>query len=132
MNQNSDGKRILVVDDDPFDRLTFVCGMRSIGLDVQIVELGEPEEAEQTYLSLNPDCVFLDIRMNPIDGFEVLQALRRNQSASSETPIYMLSSSNSRTDREKAQRFGATAYFVKPDSFSGYEEMLRGILMPGA
>ena len=63
-----------------------------------------------------PDVVLLDIEMPRMDGYEVLTALR-SQESSKHLPVIMLTSRTGEKHRRKAFDLGATDYLVKP-----YEE----------
>jgi chemosensory pili system protein ChpA (sensor histidine kinase/response regulator) len=63
-----------------------------------------------------PDVMLLDIEMPRMDGYEVLTALR-GQESSKNLPVIMLTSRTGEKHRRKAFDLGATDYLVKP-----YEE----------
>jgi two-component system KDP operon response regulator KdpE len=74
-------KRVLVVDDEP-GILRFVSTTLKIaGFDVIVTASGE--EALQLAQSQTPDIVLLDVLMQPLTGFDVLQRLR----AFSQVPV---------------------------------------------
>ena len=57
-------------------------------------------------------------------GFEVLDAIRRNE-ATQATPVVVLTSSDQTSDIERAYRLGANAYLVKPVSREALLAMVR-------
>lgn len=83
----------------------------SKGLKVEIAYNGS--EALEKAVSLLPDLILLDIMMPEMDGFEVLERLREN-GATSQIPIIMLTARKSREDMEKAKELGAVEYITKP------------------
>jgi two-component system LytT family response regulator len=69
------GIRVVIVDDEPLarDRLHALLAAET---DVEVVgECGDGWEAVQAIHALNPDLVFLDVRLPKLDGFEVLDSL---------------------------------------------------------
>lgn len=72
------------------------------------------------------DLVLLDINMPGMDGFETLQALRKE---SHETAVVMCTGSTYDVDVEKARQLGAAGYMVKPASLAQLKSMVDE--MPG-
>jgi CheY-like chemotaxis protein len=60
-----------------------------------------------------PDLILCDIAMPQMDGYEFLEAVRKNYTLTS-TPFIFLTAYSERTDIQKGLRLGATAYVVKP------------------
>lgn len=67
-----------------------------------------------------PDVVIMDINLPKYDGFEVLRHIRASQILK-DTPVLVVTSSDSSTDRVRASELNAT-YFKKP---STYDEFLQ-------
>ncbi|ULU26094.1 LytR/AlgR family response regulator transcription factor [Dyella terrae] len=75
---NSPAIRTLLVDDEMLARLAIRQALAS-HTDVAIVgECANATEARQAIEALDPDLLFLDIRMPGVDGFRLLQGLKRN------------------------------------------------------
>lgn len=67
--------RALVVDDEPLARRGVVLRLRRFP-DIEVVgECDNGASAVPAILELNPDVVFLDVKMPVMDGFEVIRAL---------------------------------------------------------
>jgi len=66
------------------------------------------------------DCIILDIMMPNMNGFEVLQELRKKQIT---TPVIMLTAKDGIDDKIKGFKVGADDYLVKP--FHREELLLR-------
>ena len=73
-----------------------------------------------------PGLVLLDIKMPRVDGFEVLTALKSNESTR-EIPVIMLTTSATNEDVKRCYKLGANAYLVKPVTWGKLWEKL-GIL----
>ena len=73
-----------------------------------------------------PHCIFLDLKLPLIDGFEVLEWLRQQPSLA-HIGVLILSSSPEHRDRERARQLGAKAYLVKPPTPTMLIEALQAI-----
>lgn len=69
------------------------------------------------------DLVLLDMHLPKRDGVEILQKLRSTENLA-QTPVIVMSASESPRDREIAERHAALHYFRKPSSLA--EFMLLG------
>lgn len=110
---------ILLVDDDPHIRQLLVFAFGKAGL--QTIEAGDGEEALAQVERHGPDLVILDINMPRMDGLEVCRRLR----ATSEVPIFFLSSRDDEIDRVLGIELGGDDYVVKP--FSPREVVARSM-----
>ena len=73
-----------------------------------------------------PSLLLLDLKMPQTDGFVVLD-WRRSQVAERRLPAIVFSSSNLRSDIERAYDLGASSYVVKPTAPERLEEMVRAL-----
>jgi len=83
----------------------------SKGLSVQIAYNGQ--EALEKVISIVPSLILLDIMMPQMDGFEVLEKLKKDP-ATSNIPVIMLTARKSREDMQRARDLGAVEYITKP------------------
>lgn len=72
------------------------------------------------------DLVLLDINMPGLDGFDVLEQMRKDQSLS-RVAVVMCSGSAYEEDKRRAMALGARGYIVKPLSFDSFQSQLVGI-----
>jgi CheY-like chemotaxis protein len=63
---------------------------------------------------LQPDLVFLDIRLPKMDGFAVLEALRSDDETK-DIPVVILSNYSERELIERGLKLGALEYLIKAD-----------------
>src|SRR5947207_8557869 len=114
---------ILLVEDDPNDVFFMARAMAKTGVNLPMHIAQNGEEAIR-YLAGDgkyadrraypiPCCVFLDLKMPFLSGFEVLEWVRA-QPAFSDLPVIVLTSSNEERDRERAFQLGAKGYLIKP------------------
>jgi CheY-like chemotaxis protein len=71
-----------------------------------------------------PSVIFCDLKMPRMNGFDVLEWLRKHPECSV-IPLIILSSSKEDVDVKKAYLMGANAYLLKPHTLSEFREMLR-------
>ncbi len=104
---------ILVVEDD-FDTCALIAlKLRSHGFDVRTATNGEEALAE--IAAARPDLVVLDIMMPKLGGFDVCRRLR-DDSATADIPVIMLTSKARESDVEQGLAVGADDYMAKPFS----------------
>lgn len=71
-----------------------------------------------------PAMAILDIKMPKLDGFEVLEWIRKSPNYSS-LYVVILSSSDLPSDIDRAHKLGVNGYLVKPTDFSRMVEIGR-------
>ena len=117
---NVQGKRVLIVDDDPVFLRATAMKLQSAGFQVRtatesseaIAALGEqPADAVLMDLNFQPDVC--NGGMGSWDGFQLISWLRGNPAARGARFI-VVSNSDSAADRQRAKQLGAVAYFQKP------------------
>jgi CheY-like chemotaxis protein len=84
---------------------------------------GEGKFSDRTAYPL-PHCIFLDLKLPFMHGFEVLEWIR-SQPSLQEINVLLLTSSAEDRDREKATQLGAKAYLVKPPTAQVLLEVIR-------
>lgn len=120
--------RILIVDDSEMNR-DMLSDMLSD--DYDIVEAANGEEAlgilkEQVY---DIDLVLLDIIMPAVDGFGVLDVMKRYHWIDN-TPVIMISSEISQSYIRKAFELGVTDYIIRPfDSFIIHKRVSNTLML---
>jgi CheY-like chemotaxis protein len=122
---------ILVVEDDPNDRVLLELAFGRIGIadPVQIVSSGAEALAylrgEGVYCDRTrfpyPSFLITDLKMPGVDGFAILADLRANPDRAV-TPSIVLSASSDPDDIRLAYSLGANSYLVKPVEL---EELFR-------
>jgi len=111
-NKIMEKKKILIVEDDPIFQKTLQEFLRSEGFDVASAVDGE--EGIRMAKEKNPDLILLDIILPKKDGYDVIKEVK-NQEATKNIPIILLTNLGGVHDVEKALELGATTYLVKSD-----------------
>lgn len=119
-------RRILVVEDDASIMLGLRINLEAEGYAVLSAEDGERglamARAEQ------PDLVILDVMLPLLNGFQVLQALRREGHA---MPIIVLSARTGEMDKVTGLELGAEDYVAKPFSLAELLARVKAALRRG-
>ena len=118
-------KKVLVADDKVPGRELVRTVLEQSGH--LVFEAGDGAEALQKVRELLPDLIILDVHMPVLDGFEVLEELRRDHRFVA-TPIVALTASAMQGDRERALSAGFTAYIAKPISLSALRSEMQRLL----
>ena len=71
-----------------------------------------------------PGIILLDINMPKIDGLQTLLTIR-DVEATKDIPVVMLTSSINREDMERAIKFGANGYLIKPIDIENLLSLIR-------
>lgn len=105
-------KLILIAEDDKYISIAYRDGLARAGFDV--VTSIDGAEALKEIKSEKPDLVLLDLIMPIMNGFEVLEEIKKDPSTK-KIPIIILSNLGQDTDITKAKEKGAVDYLVKAD-----------------
>jgi len=102
---------ILVIEDDPSLRDTLRIHLSSAGYSVRVA--ADATEAIRSILAAVPDLVLSDVSLPYMDGFELLEVLRRDETTRS-VPVILLTGLVDDDSYVKGIKLGATAYLTKP------------------
>ncbi|CCK79212.1 MULTISPECIES: response regulator [Desulfobacula] len=106
---NTDAKKILVIDDEEYIRDSMIGFLEDFGFDVIDAENGKM--GLELFEKQNPDLVLCDLRMPEMDGLEVLAKVIQ---INSKIPIIIISGAGNISDTMGALRLGAWDYIIKP------------------
>ncbi len=101
---------ILVVDDDPSVRALLALALEDVG---EIVTAADGDEAAACVAASRPDIAVLDIGLPGTDGMSLLGRWRQDP-ATADLPIIMLTGDEDGRSRVNGYRTGADAYLTKP------------------
>ena len=104
-------RKILTVDDEKHIVRLIQVNLERHGYEV--VTAYDGREALQKVDDERPDLVILDVMMPYMDGFEVLQNLKRNP-ATRDIPVIMLTAKAQDADVFKGWQSGVDCYLTKP------------------
>jgi diguanylate cyclase (GGDEF)-like protein/PAS domain S-box-containing protein len=101
---------VLVVDDDPFERLMIRDGLESFGFLIE--EATDGPQALEVFRTVSPHIVLLDINMPGLSGIETCAALR-NLPGGAQVPIMMVTGRDDMDSIEHSYEAGASDFIVK-------------------
>lgn len=117
--------RILITDDNLYNRTLLLTMLVSIGFEVREAENGQ--KCVDLVESWNPDLIFLDIVMPVMDGFQATRAIREVPDQQS-IVIIAASASVSNKDRKSCLEQGFDDFLAKPINFDELFSMLEKYL----
>jgi CheY-like chemotaxis protein len=118
-------KKVLVADDKATSRELIRTVLESRGYTVS--EAADGLEAVRPARESAPDLIILDLHMPGLDGFGVLQELRRDEKFAT-TPIMALTASAMQGDRARALAAGFDSYVSKPIPLPALREEVERLL----
>jgi DNA-binding response OmpR family regulator len=118
-------RKILIIEDDfPVGYLIKI-NLEAEGY-VAVLALSGEEGLEKAKAS-PPDLITLDVLMPEMDGFEVLETLKKDEALNS-IPVMMISVVNG-IRRKRGMKMGAADYLFKPVDFDNLLDRMRSLGM---
>ena len=113
-------KKILLVEDDPFLIDIYTTKLKESGFKLEIADNGEEalKKIRERNLrnskkkTLWPDVLVLDIVLSRIDGWQVLQEIKKDEKLK-DLKIIVFTNLGQKEEVEKGLRLGATKYLIK-------------------
>lgn len=116
---------ILIVDDSNTVRRVTARILQEQGFESSQARDGH--EALVYMAERRPDLVLLDLEMPEMDGFEVLERMRKDPKLK-EVPVIIITSRAGEKHHERAKKIGISGYFVKPYLEEALLTLIREIL----
>ncbi len=118
------GKKVVMVEDDVAMREIVVHKLSANGFSVKEAEDGQ--QGIDLIVSIKPDIVLLDLMLPEVDGFKVLETIRKHADPDvAKIPIIVLSNLWSNKDILKTKALNVQAYLVK--AYFTTEEILKKV-----
>lgn len=116
---------IYIVEDDADIRELETYALKNSGYSVQ--NFGESTSFFKACAEVIPDLVILDVMLPDVDGFSVLEKLRKDAVTKS-VPVIMVTAKGSEMDKVKGFDLGADDYITKPFSVLELISRVRAII----
>jgi len=119
--------KVLVAEDDPFQRMSIVDILAMSNYDVTPVENGKQALEHLLESETNFDLVLLDLLMPEMSGKDVLEAMMQHQYLS-RIPVVVMSSRNDKSIISECLATGARTFIVKPlriQEVRGFETFMK-------
>ncbi len=106
--------RALVADDNPCNRKMLSCILQALGMDV--IEVCDGCEAVEAVRQIKFDVILMDVAMPVMSGLAATDVIRKqeNMAGADRANIVMVTSHNTRQDREQSRLAGADHHIAKP------------------
>ncbi|MGH3166795.1 MAG: response regulator transcription factor [Trebonia sp.] len=119
----SDSGALLVVDDEQFLRDAVAMLLSSLGFTV--ASAGTGTEALRLARSRPFDLLILDVMLPDLDGFEIVQRLRKDKNR---VPVIFLTAKDTREDKVSGLTIGGDDYITKPFHLEELTARVRTVL----
>ena len=125
--------RIPMVEDDPKDVELTLTALDEYHLANEVVVARDGQEALDylyrrgqfsTRSQENPAVILLDLKLPKVDGLEVLQQIKADESLRM-VPVIVLTSSHQEKDVMRSYKLGVNAYVVKPVDFHEFVNAVK-------
>lgn len=100
--------KILLIDDDPFIVEMYAIKLKDEHFQIEVARDGQDGLKKAT--AYDPDVILLDIVMPGMDGFQVLEELRKTGRP---RKVILLTNLGQKEDVERGMRLGADDYIIK-------------------
>jgi len=118
-------KNILLVDDDGLLRLVLMSNFRLHLPECNVLTAENGREATEILRCLQVDFILTDLRMDDMDGYELIEHLNEYYPL---LPLAVMSGDGSADAKERLERLGVASFFEKPFSVSDLEDaILEGL-----
>ena len=119
--------RVLVVDDEP--DVLLLCRLNLQQRGHELLEAADGSTALALARDRHPDVIVLDLMLPGISGYDVLEALQRDE-LTTDIPVLVLTAKSLRADRERSHGLGASAFLTKPFLPNELCEMVDSLAAP--
>ena len=106
------GKKILVVDDEPFIVQMVVSRLTASGY--ESISAADGDEALKKARSENPDLIILDVMLPKMDGFQVCAVLKQDERYQHIPIILFTAKGGDKARQVGLEECGADGYLTKP------------------
>jgi pilus assembly protein CpaE len=103
--------RVLLIDDEQFYFKLIRNALKAADYDLEYAKSGS--EGLAKIPSYDPEMLIVDLKLPEMDGFEILQRLRRDPKFG-HTPVIVITAKDELSEKLKAFELGADDYLVKP------------------
>lgn len=104
--------KILIIEDEELIIRLLQRKLVSVGYEVTVATNGEEGLAKMK--EIRPDMVLCDIVMPKVSGFEVLEAMSKDEELK-KLPVMIISNSGQPAELDRAKRYGVKGWLVKTE-----------------
>ena len=118
---------VLVVDDHADSRM--ICEIILTRQGYRVLSAPDGASALELARSQPPDAIILDVALPRMDGWAVLEELKR-EPATTAIPVVLYTAHSADSDRARARHLGCAGYLVKPCSSQAIVDEVRRCIPP--
>ncbi len=118
---------ILYIDDEPDALTALKAGLEDRGYSVATAESGA--EALTWLEAHTPDLIIADLRMQPMNGFELFQIVKKDPKFA-DTPFFFLTAVDEYLAQKYGHSLGVDAYITKPVDLQMLDQQIQNKLSP--
>jgi len=100
----------MIVEDDPMLVEIYEKKLQGAGFEIRVVTSGKAVKDEAVLWQ--PDLILLDVVLPDMDGFEILETVKKEESIK-DIPIYVFSNLSAKEDIDRATGLGAAGFLTK-------------------
>lgn len=123
-------QKVLIVDDDPDDRMIILETLKACDASVDCYELqhgnGVLDYMNSTFTDTLPSFILLDLNMPGKNGKQVLKELKGDSKYNS-IPIIIFTTTSSAKERQESYFLGASCFVTKPHNYNSFRGVLSAI-----
>ncbi len=123
--------RIILAEDNPGDVFLVRRALEKKGIAHELIVACNGEEAMVLLRRAGngadaPQLIMLDLNLPKLDGNQILFRIR-HMPAFDRTPVIVLTSADTRANRDRAFALGANAFFSKPTDLASLAQLAEGV-----
>ena len=132
----TDQIKILLVEDNPSDLelATYALKKRGLADNIKVIRDGAQTldflfcqgKFDGRDPSVQPDVIFLDLKLPKLTGTEVLEAIRAHD-RTKHIPVIIITSSEQQVDIQKSYELGANSHVTKPVEFEQFVDVIGNL-----
>lgn len=111
MENKNKKKKVLLIDDDQFLISMYALKFDKYGFEIETASNGE-EALEKLRGGYEPDILILDVVMPSLDGFGLLEKIKKEKLALNAV-IIMLTNQSQKSDIDQAKKINVDGYIIK-------------------
>lgn len=117
---------IVIIDDIPSNLLYFNDALNEFGYDT--IQAANGRIGLDKIIATLPDLILTDVNMPEMDGYELCEEVKNN-SATSDIPIILVTAQDDRESLVRGLRIGADDFLIKPVNPSELQARVRNLLL---
>lgn len=118
---------ILIVDDEPDNVLLLKSVLEGAGYS-NLASTTDPHQVLALVAGFDPDLILLDLRMPQLDGFAILDQIRKKMQPQAYLPILVLTADITAETKRRALAMGAKDFLTKPFDYDEVTLRVRNLV----